>query len=167
MTGARLLIAGAVVAVSLVTSTAFAQGPRAEGPGRLGGPRGPARGVAGGLALRALGLSEAQQQQIREIRGRYRDEVRTAGVQVRTALSAQRSAVDAIPLNEGAIRATVQELAAAQAEAAIVEAHIHNEVWAVLTPAQQEQATRLRAQRGNRVQQRRQQIGERLRWRQQ
>jgi periplasmic protein CpxP/Spy len=155
----RSTIAGAVVAVVLVTGAVFAQEPEARrsGAGRFGGPAG--RGLPG---VAGLDLTETQQQQIRDVRQRYREELQRAGEQVRQALEARRQAVEAVPINEGAIRATTQRIAEAQAEAAIVQARIHNDVWAVLTPAQQAQAETLKAQRADRLKQRRQQLGERL-----
>ncbi len=155
----RSLTAGAVVAGLLTSGATFAQGGRDGGPagpgGRAGG-RGPMAGP--GLALRGLNLTETQQQQVRDIRERYRQETQQAAQRVREAMQAQRKAVDAIPVNEGAIRSTTFALAEAQTEAAIQQARVNGEVWSVLTAAQLEQVKTLLAagaaraeQRGNRT----------------
>lgn len=145
----RYLVAGALVAGVLAGGAVFAQGPRGGGP--LGGGRGPG-GPA--LALRGLNLTDTQQQQVRDIRARHREEGQKIAERVRAAMEAQRKAVEAVPLNEGVIRATTQALAEAQTDAAIQQATIFNEVWAVLTPEQQAQARKRQAERDARMQQR-------------
>ena len=153
MTSMRTLVAGAVVAGVLASGAAFAQGPRGDGLGGRGG-RG-AGGLAGpGLAIRALDLTEPQQQQVREIRERHAAAGRAIGERVQQAMQAQRAAVQAVPLNEGLIRSTTFALAEAQTDAAVHEATIYNEVWSVLTPAQQAKATQRQAQRAQRAAQR-------------
>jgi Spy/CpxP family protein refolding chaperone len=151
----RTLTAGALVAGLLVTGAAFAQGPRGGGPGR-GGPAGPMMRM-GGLPLAGIELTPGQQDLIRDIQERSREEGRQAEARVREAQEAQRQAVDAIPLNEGAIRAATLALADAQAEAAIRTARVQNEIWLVLTVAQQEQVAARRAERDQRMAQRQQQ----------
>ena len=152
----RSFTVGALV-LGLLSGAAYAQGVRGgdgRGQGRLGGP---------GLALRALNLTEAQQQQVQQIREQHRDEVRAAEAQVRSALTAQRRAIETVPYNEGLIRSTTQELAEAQTAAALLQARVFNETWAVLTPAQQEQAKKLQAERATRTQQQRQRFDQRRR----
>jgi protein CpxP len=145
----RSLTAGILAVGLLAGTTAFAQG----GPD---GPAGRRRVIAGGpgIALRGLDLTEAQEQQVREIRERHRDAVQQAATQVREAAQAQRKAVEAVPLNEGVIRSTTFALAEAQTEAAVVQARIHNEVWSVLTDAQRAEAEKRRAEREARAAQR-------------
>ena len=162
MTHSRSLIAGALVIGLIASGVAFAQG-RAGGPAGRGsrGLLGPLGGAA--LPLGALNLTDAQQQQIRDIRERNRDESRAAGEQLRAALTAQRNAVETVPVDEGLIRSTTQTLADAQTEVALQRAHLHAEVWGLLTSAQQDQAKKLRAEREARFQQRRQRMQERRR----
>jgi Spy/CpxP family protein refolding chaperone len=62
-------------------------------------------------------------------------------------MDAQRKVVETIPVNEGLIRTTTQELAEAQTDAAIEQARILTDTWAVLTPAQQAQVKQLQATR--------------------
>lgn len=127
----------------------------AQGPGR--GPGGPPRGFGGEpmFALRELDLSEAQRQQVRDVMQRYGTQLRDAGNRVRQAFEAQRKAVETIPVNESLIRSTTQELAAAQTEMAIQQARVRSEVFALLTPEQQEKAKTLQADRQSRVKERR------------
>ena len=140
-TGAALLVTG-------LAAAALAQGP--DGPrGRRG--FGPGRG---GFALRALDLTDAQQEQVREVMQRRRAELRETDQRLGAAHEAQREAVQTVPVNEDLIRSTSQALAAAQTDMALIEARIHNEVWTLLTPEQQAKAKELKAQRDARVRQR-------------
>ena len=150
-------VTGAAMAAMLATgATSYAQGPgfgrRGGGPGAPGGFGGP--GIA--LPLRDLNLTEAQQQQVRDIRERHRDDSQQIGERLRTAMSAQRKAVEATPVNESLIRSTVQELAEVQADAAIAQAHARSEILSILTADQRAQLSKLQAERQSRAQQFRQ-----------
>jgi len=148
----RSLTAGIAVVGLLATGVVFAQGPRGGGPG--GGP---------GQALRGLDLTEAQRQQVQEIRARYREQGQDAARQLVAAQQAQRDAVEAVPVNEGLIISLTEQLARAQIEVALQQARLNTEVWSVLTPAQQEQASRHRAERDARADERRTRLAERRR----
>jgi len=105
-----------------------------------------------------LNLTDAQKQELQDVRMRHRDEMRQAEERLRAALEAQRHAVEAIPLDEGGIRATSQALVEAQTEAAIIQARVHAESWAILTPEQQAQAKQLESQREAQTGQQRQRL---------
>jgi Spy/CpxP family protein refolding chaperone len=142
-------IAGAVVAALLATGVAFAQGPRGGGPG---GP-GRAGGLAlrrGGLPLGALSLTQAQQDLVRDIRERNRESSRPLEQRLRQAHATQRTAIESIPANESAIRAATLALAEVQAEVAIHQARMQNEIWNALTAEQQAEVKKLQAERGSR-----------------
>ena len=68
----------------------------------------------------------------------------------------QRQAIETVPVNETLITSATQDLTQAQVEMAIHEARLNADVWAVLTPEQQAKATKLRAERKARMEQRRQ-----------
>jgi Spy/CpxP family protein refolding chaperone len=106
------------------------------------------------LPLQELNLSQTQQDQIKQVTEQYREQNRNAADQLRTAMEAQRKAVDTMPVNEGAIRATTQALVEAQTEMAIQHARLQSEIFAMLTPAQRDQAKKLQAEREARMQQR-------------
>jgi protein CpxP len=97
--------------------------------------------------LRELNLSDAQRQQVRDIMQRHRDENRQAADRLRTAMEAQRKAVNTAPVDEGLIRSTSQALAEAQTEMAVQQARMQSEIFAILTPEQQDKARQLQAQR--------------------
>src|SRR5688572_13020337 len=99
----------AVVAV-LLAGAAYAQVPGPGGRGR--GPDGLGRGM--GLPLRALNLTDAQQQQIRTLTQQNRQQNRAAFDRLRSAMDAQRKAIATIPVNEALIRSTTQDLVEAQ-----------------------------------------------------
>jgi protein CpxP len=152
----RFLTAGALAASLTFGGAAFAQGPGgAARGGRLGAPGGAAFAFA--VPVRELNLTDAQQDQIRDIVRQHRDEMQQAQTRLRDAREAQRKAIQALPVNEGAIRAiTTQQVADAEADAAILQARVHSEVWAVLTPDQQAQAAKLQADRDTRIEKRQQ-----------
>jgi Spy/CpxP family protein refolding chaperone len=140
----------------LATSVAFAQGPRGGGPfgGRGGrGPFGP-----GGLELNQLNLSDTQRQQVREIRERYREQTQQVAQRLNAAAEKQRQAIETLPVDETLITSATQDMTAAQVEMAIQEARLNSEIWSVLTPEQQAQATKLRAERKAQMEQRRQEF---------
>jgi Spy/CpxP family protein refolding chaperone len=100
--------------------------------------------------LRDLNLTDAQQQQVRDIRERHRDEAQQIGQRLRTAMEAQRKAVETTPVNESLIRSTAQELADVQADAAIAQAHARSEILSILTADQRAQLSKLQADRESR-----------------
>lgn len=149
----RSLMAGALVVAVLATGAAFAQGVRGGGPGRSGGPDG--RGFRGALPLASLNLTQAQQDLIRDIRERNREATRETAAKLQQAHEAQRNAVNAIPLDEGLIRQTTLALAEVEADMAIQQARVQNEIFASLTAEQQAQVRRQLAARRARAEARR------------
>jgi protein CpxP len=161
----RSITITAVVAGMLAAGAAAAQGPGggrggrgAAGPGGPGVPGGPGfggrGGPGGGLPFRELNLSEAQQQQVRDITREHRDRNQQAADALRTAMDAQRKAVQTLPINEGLIRSTTQALVEAQTDMAIEQARMQSEIFTLLTPAQQDQVKKLQAEREARAGQR-------------
>ena len=146
-------VGAAIAALLAGGATAFAQG---QGPGpRRGGPGGPegrgAFGRLGGpgidLPLRDLNLTDAQQQQIKAIRDRHRDESQQLGERLRTALEEQRKAVETEPVNDSLIRQATQQLSDVEADVAVAQAHVRSEVLAVLTADQKAQLKKMQADR--------------------
>jgi protein CpxP len=117
--------------------------------------------MAGMLGLDQLGLSDQQRQQVRTVMEQHREELRALGEKVGAAHKAQHDAVMAVPFDEGQVRARANELAAVQADMAVLRARIHNEVFQVLTPEQQAKAEQLRAERTQRAAERRQRWSQR------
>jgi protein CpxP len=175
-------------AVAAVVTTAFvhaqaqdgpgapAQGHERRGPGGPGGPggffRGPdgfGRGGFGGpmALLRGLDLTEDQRAQVRQVMDSHRDELRAIGERVMAAHRAQDDAVTAAQFDEQVVRSKSAELAAVEADAAVLRAKLHSEVFAVLTPEQQAKAAELKAQRQADMQQFRERTRERVKERQQ
>jgi protein CpxP len=154
----RSLATGVALMALLATSVAWAQGP---GGGRPFGGRG-GRGLMGpGLALQALNLTDAQREQVREIRERFREQGKALSQRLREAADKQRQAIETLPVNETLITSATQDMTQTQVDVAIQEARLHAEVWSVLTPDQQAQATKLRAERKARMEARRQEFQER------
>ena len=93
---------------------------------------------------------------MREIRERYREQMRTSSQHLSEVAAKQRQAIETLPVNETLITSVTQDMTQAQVELAIQQARLHADVWSVLTPEQQAQATKLRAERKARFEQRRQ-----------
>jgi Spy/CpxP family protein refolding chaperone len=126
------------------------------GPGGPGGPMGGPMGLLGelGPGLRALELTDAQREQIRGIAKTHEAEFREIGDRLRTAHESVSALVTADTVDEAAIRARSAELGAVEADAAVMRARVHQEVFSVLTAEQQAKAKELRAQMQERAKQR-------------
>lgn len=148
-----IAVAGVVLLAVAGGAAVYAQGGP-EGHGRPGfAGRGFERGGFG-LSLRGLDLTPEQRTQVKGIFEQHRTELQAVGQRLGAAFKAQHDAVAAMPVDENAIRAKSAELAAVQADAAIVRARIHSEVFQLLTPEQQQKAQQLKAEREQRMQQR-------------
>jgi protein CpxP len=163
----RFLGLSALVA-ALVTggALAYAQGPQSGGPRGRGPGFGPG-GPQAGLSLRALDLTEAQQEQVRQLSQQSREQMRALMDRMRAAQDARRQAVEAIPFNESQVRAAMQDLADVQADLAVAEARLQSDIYALLTAEQQQRLQALRAEREARAKQRAQRQQQRLQQRQQ
>jgi Spy/CpxP family protein refolding chaperone len=187
--GVCVLATAGVAAVPLVVAQDTPQAPQAGqrvgpppigrgpmGPGPMG-PMGRGRGGPGGPmgmfgpGLQELGLSDAQRDQVRAIHESHRDEFQQLAEKVRTAREGLTALIEAETIDEAAIRAKAADVAAAEADVAILNAKVRAEVFSsVLTPEQQQKARELRAQRderrkemAGRVRGRMQQMRERVR----
>jgi Spy/CpxP family protein refolding chaperone len=148
----RLRWTAAVAVVALLAGgLAYAQGPRG---GRPGGPGG--RGPLAGLPLRELQLTDAQQEQVRQIRSRHQTQIRDAMTKLDTARRAQQKAVETVPADEAQITSLTQDMVQAEVDVAIQASRLNSEIWSVLTPDQQTQLKTLRQQRQAQFEQRRQ-----------
>ena len=161
--------AGVMLTLGLfaVADTAWAQPPggRGERTGRMGRRPGPPPGGQM-MHLRALDLSEAQQEQIRSIHEQNGEATQAAAERVRVARQALQEAITADVVNEGAIRTVASELGIAEGDAAVQRAHVHAQVWLMLTPEQQVAAREAEVEMQQRMEQRQQRMGERREQRQ-
>jgi len=119
------------------------------GPGMRGGPGGPL-GMAG-LPLRELDLTDAQREQVRAAVESHRDEQKAIGDRMQAARKALHEAIAADTFNEDAIRAAAAQIGAVEADAAVLQAKIRAEIFALLTPEQVQKAKQLRSQMENRM----------------
>jgi Spy/CpxP family protein refolding chaperone len=129
------------------------------GPGRFGGPGGPPHlGPMGpaGIALNRLGLSDAQKDQAKAIMQAHQQDLKGLGDRERGAREALNAAVSADVMDEGAIRARAADVAAVEADSAVLQARIRAEVFQILTPDQQAQAKQMQTEMKQRLEERRQ-----------
>lgn len=154
---AALMLAGAApLVLSAQDQPQQQQQQRRRGPDG-GGPRGP-RGMRGGpgMELRGLDLSDDQRAQLRKIREARQPEFKAVGEKLHAAREGMRALLQADQINESAIRAKSQEVAAAEADAAILNAKVRAESLQILTSEQQAKLKERRANRENNAKQRRQ-----------
>ena len=115
-------------------------GPR-RGPGGPGGPMGF------GPGFRELDLTDAQKDQLKQIAESHRDEFRAAGEKARAAHDGMQALMEADQIDENAIRAKSQEIAAAEADVMILNAKVRQQSMQVLTAEQLAKLKELRANR--------------------
>ena len=143
----RTMKVGAAAAglVALLGGAVFAQGGGQGGFGQRG--HHGSFGMEGMAGLRQLGLTDDQRAQIRTAVSGHRDEFKALADRARTARQAQAAAISAVPMNEQQVRSASADMAAVQADMAVLRARVHEQVFSVLTPDQQAQAKTLAAQR--------------------
>ena len=127
------------------------------GPGARAGP-----GRAG-LPLRRLDLSEAQQEQIDELRAEAREAAATTRDEMREARRELRGAMQSEALDEGRIRSLASTVASLQADALVRGARVYTDILQVLTSEQRERVSALQERRQERLGERREERRERFR----
>jgi Spy/CpxP family protein refolding chaperone len=130
------------------------------------GPGGPG-GRGAGLPLRGLDLTDTQREQVRVAMDAHKAEFEALATRSRAARQALNQAVTAETFNEATVREKAIDVAAAEADGAVLRAKAHSEVWALLTPEQQQKARELRASQEARREQMRQRAEQRRSERQQ
>ena len=115
------------------------------GPGMRGGPGGGPGGMFG-PELRALELTDAQREQVKAIMESHREGQKAEREKMMTARKALHDAIAADAFDEAAIRAAAGAVAALDADAAVLQARVHAEVFAILTPEQAKKAKALRTE---------------------
>ena len=131
-------------------------GPGAPmGRGPMGpGPRGP-MGLLGDLgpALHQAGVTEDQHAQIKGVFDSHRDEFQAIGERMKAARDGMRAVVEADVIDENAIRAKTLEVAAVEADQAILGAKVRAEILSLLTSEQLERVKAFRAEMQKRMEQ--------------
>ena len=144
-------LGGFAVAPSLVL--AADQSPAAEtaqadsycdkcGPGK--------HGFLGGRMAARLNLTSEQQEQIKTIVEAERERIAPVRAQQRELRDQLRTAMKAQPFDENAVRQVAASQAEARTEMIVHRARVQNQINAVLTEEQREQAEKLRATKGDR-----------------
>jgi Spy/CpxP family protein refolding chaperone len=117
----------------------------AGGPGRSGGFGGP-MGLLPRLG-RELNLTDTQKDQIKAIADTHKDEWKSLAERERAAHQALNALVMADAIDEASIRQKSADVAAVDADAAVMRAHAHAEVLQILTADQRAQLKTLISQR--------------------
>lgn len=121
-------------------------GPPPGGPG-MRGPGGPMGPMGFGPGFRELDLSDDQKAQLKSIAESHRDDFRAAGEKARAAHEGMQALLEADTIDEAAIRAKAADVAAAEADVAILNAKVRKESVAILTSEQQAKLKEMRDQR--------------------
>ncbi len=152
--GAAAMTVGLVAGVYVsAQNTDGPLGPSIERRGGPGGPGGP-MGMLGPRLAARLNLTDAQKEQLKNIRESHREELKALGDRARAARRGVQAAVTAETLDEGLIRAQAAELSTIESDLAVAHARIHADVFRILTPEQQSQAREAQSQMQQRQSQR-------------
>ena len=125
-------------------------GPGGQGPGHLMALGGFGRGLRAATfnmmlrGLRALDLTEAQRDQAKNALQSHKDEFKAIAREMIAARGALGDAVTADTIDQDAIRAASGRVAEVELSAALLRARVHAEVFALLTPEQQQKAKAMR-----------------------
>ena len=146
----KRIIGGAVAfaAAFMMSVAAFAQhGP--EGPGGHRGPHGPGfpRGGILGHLSQALGLTDAQKAQIKQLEDSFRES--TKGLHEQLGKGGPGDPFDAVAsgtFDEAAVRAAAQQRAALHVELEVAHAKFFSQVYALLTAEQKAKLAELHKQ---------------------
>lgn len=117
-----------------------------RGPGGPGGPMGP-MGMGFGPGFRELDLTDEQRAQVKTIVDSHQAEFKAVGEKMHTAREGMQALIEADPLDEAAVRAKSVEVAAAEADAAILNAKVRTQTFEVLTAEQLAKHKELQASR--------------------
>ena len=155
----KVSLAAGFVAVVLAAGSAVvmaqdAPGPRrGPGPGMGGPPPGGMRGPGGpmgmgiGPGFRELDLTDDQKAQVKSIADSHQAEFKAVGQKMRAARDGMQTLIEADPLDESAVRAKSVEVAAAEADAAILNAKVRAQTQHILTSEQLAKLKELKASR--------------------
>jgi Spy/CpxP family protein refolding chaperone len=127
-------------------------------PGRHMGAR-PARPLAFiRRGLRALDLTDTQRAQIKSTMASHKADIQGLVQRGAAARKALNDATWQSPVNKDAVRDAAAGVAAVQADGAVLRAQVQQEVFALLTPEQQQKAAQMRADVRQRLQDRQQRM---------
>lgn len=160
----KLSLAAGFVAVVLAAGSALVMahdgqmprrgrgpGPGVGGPppgGQMRGPGGPmGMGMGFGPGFRELDLTDDQKAQVKTIVDSHQAEFQAVGEKMRAARNGMQALIEADMLDEAAVRAKSIEVAAAEADAAILNAKVRAQTLQVLTAEQQAKLKELQASR--------------------
>lgn len=156
MTNRVLIVVGLFAVLASGSVVAIAQppqgGPGMHGPGR--GPRGGFGSPRADLGLRGIDLTDAQRDQLRGIMQSHQSEFEAVRTKLRAAHRALAEATQGETVDEATIRARSAEVGTAMADEAVLRTKVRAEVFAILTPEQQQKAKELRDTVRQRMQER-------------
>ena len=126
-----------------------AMGTGGPPPGGMRGPGGPGgpMGMGTGSGFRELDLTDEQKAQVTSIVDSHQAEFKAVGEKMHAAREGMQALLEADTLDEAAVRAKSVEVAAAEADAAILGAKVRTQTVQVLTSEQLAKLKELQASR--------------------
>jgi len=121
----------------------------------------PGGGPRAGQGLRALDLTEAQREQVRQLTEQHRQQTRPLVERAHAAGEAQRQAMDTPSFSEQQVRAAAQARAEVQTDLAVQQARLRSDIYALLTAEQQQRLQQMQAEREARQTERRERMQQR------
>jgi len=152
MTRKRTFPLALAVALLLVPAAAMAQ--PADRPMHPGPGPGPGRGPNLERMVELLDLTPQQRHQIDAIFTKHHDGAMALESQIATARDTLRDAIHADLFDEGSIRDAAATVSLLEADRAVEQARVLQDVRQVLTPAQKEKLDQLQERRRDRMQNR-------------
>jgi Spy/CpxP family protein refolding chaperone len=163
LSAAAITVALAGVGFATSQGDPTQKSPAGAGQGRFGGPGGRfGRGGPGGpmgmapMMLGRLNLTTDQQDRVKQIMDSHNQDQQAIGKRAMAARDALESAVTSPSFDETVIRQRAADVAAVDADEAVLRARIYAQVLQILTPDQQAQLKTMQTE----MQQRRAQRGQ-------
>ncbi len=100
-----------------------------------------------GAIMDRLGLSEAQKDQLRDLREKFRAETEQLRAEIRRLLQEEKQLKSATPPNETVLRSKLKERADKEIELSLALTRFNDRVEAILTPAQRKELEKMRTEK--------------------
>lgn len=162
MMNLKNILSASALAVALTATGTVAYAQQAASPeqtqqeriGKRGGHRGKGfrHGRRGGAdrLFSQLNLTDAQKEQLKQIRERYSESTKSLREEMRASRRNLKEGAQDGTFNESAVRAAAQASNNARVELAVARAKMRSEIFAVLTAEQKTQLEQLKEQRRQR-----------------
>ena len=147
--GKWLTVVLALAMIAAIPETSVAGDRMGKGPHHRGD------GPMGLKLLKQLDLTENQEIRVREMFSAHREEMRPHANKLRIARNTMVQTMETAPLDEPAVREAHRALAGIREEMVVARARMMDEVRSILTPEQNARLTQMKAERRERIEEKR------------